>query len=123
MTQFLVFLLQVLSSYVGRGKYRNKRRRRGGFLYIRTPLGLLTLYQAHYANDFESKLTRHLNRLNRRTACGADIVHDHHTRGFFSKAFDPLSRAMLLLSFADEKAVNLAAGDSHRHHDRIGPHG
>src|ERR1700680_1025404 len=87
-----------------------------------TPPGLFALNQAHRAGDFKSKFTGCVDRLNRGSARGADIVHDHHARALLPEALDPLSRAVLLLAFADEKAVNLAAGNGHRHHDWIGAH-
>ena len=51
------------------------------------------------------------------------IFDNHHACAFLSKAFDPLARAMLLLRFADKKAIDFAAGHSHRHHHRVGSHG
>src|SRR5580700_9580503 len=82
-----------------------------------------TLDQAHHADDFKSKFAYRLDRLNCRRSRSADVIHDHDARTLLSKAFDPLSRAMLLLGFADEKAVNLAAGHGHGYHHGIGPHG
>ena len=41
----------------------------------------------------------------------------------FSKAFNPLSGAVLLFRFADKKTVNFAAGHGNGNDDRIGSHG
>src|ERR1700677_427706 len=113
----------MFAAHVRCGEYRHERRGRGGFLYIWTAFGLLALHQAHHTGDFKSKFTRYLDGLNRGRARRADIVHDHDPRPLFSKSFDPLSRAVLLFGFADEKAMDIAAGHSYRDHNRVGSHG
>src|ERR1700722_2507316 len=90
---------------------------------MRTPLGFFALDQAHHTGDFKSKFTRRFYRLDRGSTRGANIIDDHHPRAFFSKALDSLSCAVLFLGFADEEAVDLATGDGHSYHHRVGSHG
>src|SRR5580704_18367833 len=119
----LVLPSQMFFAHFGCSEYRNKWRGCGGLLYLRTPLRFFALYQAHHAGDFKSKFTCRLDRLNCGRSRGTDIIHDHDARAILSKAFDSLSRAMLLLGFADEKTVDFAAGHGYGHHQWISPHG
>src|ERR1700734_155807 len=109
----------MFAAHVRCGEYRHERGGRGGLLNIRTAFGLLALHQAHHTGDFKSKFTRYLDGLNRGSARREDMAHDDAPPPLCSKSLDPLSRAVLLFGFADEKAMDIAAGQSYRGHNRV----
>src|SRR5437016_11924781 len=113
----------MLLPYFGCGKDRDEVRGRGGFLYIRSTMGILALDEAHHANHFESEFTGRFDGLHGRGSGGANIVHDHHLRAFLAEAFDTLASTVLLLGLTHEEAVYGSAGDSDGDDDGVGAHG
>jgi hypothetical protein len=87
-----------------------KRRRRCSLIHARATVGFFAFHQAHHANDSESEFARGLDRLNRGSSSGANVIHNHHARAFFTKAFDPLAGTVLLLALPNQKTVDLSAG-------------
>ena len=108
--------------HIIRGEDRHERRWRSSLLHVRTAVGFFALYQAHHTDHFESELARGFDGLNGRSSGGANVVHDHHARALFAKAFDPLAGAVLLLGLPHQKAVDLSAGDSYGHDNRVCAH-
>src|SRR5258708_7365455 len=119
----LVGLQQVLSPDIAGGEYGNKRGRRGRLLDTRTPSRLLAYHQAQYAHHLKAEFPRRFDRLHGRGPGSANVVDNHYARAFFLETFNAPSGAVLLLGFANQKSVHVAAGDRNRYHDRIGPHG
>ncbi len=76
------------------GEQRNKRRRSGGFLDVGSAISLFALHQAHHSDDLETIFAGGLDRLNCRSAGGADIIDDHHPRRLSAKALDALAGAV-----------------------------
>src|SRR5450759_2819520 len=93
-------------AHVLRREDTDKLRRRRGLLDAGPSLRFFALHQAHRAGDVESELARGFDRLHRRRAGGADVVHDHHLRALFAEPFDALARAVRLLRFADQEPVD-----------------
>src|SRR5262249_35024137 len=54
---------------------------------------------------------------------GADVIDNDDFGALLAEAFDTLTSTVLLLGFADEEAVELAAGDGYSNDDRVGSHG
>lgn len=97
---------------IGR-KDRHELRRGRGSLNRGAPICFLALYQTHRTNHFESEFACGFDRLNRGSARGADIIHNHDWRPFFAKALDAPAGSVLFFAFANEKTMNAAA----RHRD------
>lgn len=114
---------QMLSAHVIRGKNRDEPRGLGRFFYVGPPLGFLTFHQAHDTHDFETEFSGGSDRLHGGRTRGANVVDDHDSGAFLPEAFDALAGAVLLLRFADEKAVERSRGNGDGHHDGVGPHG
>src|SRR5439155_25300316 len=106
----LFILENMLLPDIGRGKDRNKWRRERPLLPARTASRLLPLHQPHLAPHFKTKFARRLNRLDGRRTRGANVIHDHYPRPFFLVTFDPPPGTVLLLRFADQKSIHVAAG-------------
>src|SRR5581483_3901345 len=118
-----IILKDVFFANVGRGKNGNEGRGGSGFFNVRASFRFFPLDQAHHANDLESEFAGGFDGLNGRGARGADIVDNNDSRAFFSKAFDTLASAVLLLGFAYQKAAEITAEHRDRNHDRISSHG
>src|ERR1017187_353819 len=118
----IIRLQNVLGAHIARSKNRDEWRRRGGFLYARPSLLFLALHQAHRANHLESKFPGSLNRLHRGSARGTNVVDDHDARALRAKAFNALSRPMLLFRFTYEKTVQFATPHRDGNDDGIGSH-
>src|SRR5581483_11598092 len=110
-------------TYVIRSEHGNKSRWRRSLLHVDTATGFLPFNQAHYAHYFESEFAGSLNGLDGRTSGSTDIIHNHHARCFFAETFDPLTGAVLLLGFANQKSIQLTADHRYGNHNGIGTHG
>ena len=60
-------------------------------------MGILTLDQAHCADDFETEGAGRFDGIDRRSSRGADIVDDDDRRARLAEALDALSGSVLLL--------------------------
>src|ERR1019366_8628674 len=118
----IIPLQDVLGAHIARGKNRDEWGRRRGCLYARPSLGFLALYQTHHSNHLESKFPGSLNRLHRGSARGTNVVDDHDARALRAKAFNALSRPMLLFRLTYEKTVQFATHHRDRNDDGIGSH-
>src|SRR5512132_3633338 len=96
----------MLSPYIVCGEDRDERCGRGSFFNMRPSFGFLPLDQAHHGDHFESEFACRFYGLHSRTAGCADIVDNDDLRAALTKALNPLSGAVLLFRFADQKAVN-----------------
>src|SRR5215471_8590003 len=91
------------------GEDRDERRRSGRLLDILSALGLLSFNQAHHAYDLEPEFARRLDSLHSRGAGSANVIDDHDSSAFYTKAFNALSCAVLFLAFPNQKSIQLAA--------------
>src|SRR2546423_6676709 len=91
---------------VRRLKNGDKLHAGSGFLYGRASTGFFALHQAGHSGDLESKITGGLDRLNRRGAGGANVVHNHNTSALLAESFDSLPGSVLFLLLTYKKAVN-----------------
>src|SRR5580700_4841220 len=92
-------------------------------LYIWTAAGIFALDQAHGSDDFKTVFAGGFDGLDSGGSGGANIVDDHYPRAFFAEAFDAAAGAVLLLRFAHEEAIQIAAGYGTGYDDGIGAHG
>src|ERR1700758_1480287 len=107
----VIRLQNMLLTNIVRLEDRNERGRRRPFLDVGPASGLLAFHEAHRANDYESEITRCLNRLYGGCTSRADVIDNYYPRAFLAEAFNALTRAMLFLGFTHEEAVQLAARD------------
>src|ERR1700689_5505881 len=86
-------------------------------------MGVFALNQAHGSNDFKTIFAGGFDGLHRGGSSRTNVVHDHYPRAFFAEAFNAAAGAVLLLRFAHEEAVQIAAGYGNGYDDGIGTHG
>src|SRR5579872_1296067 len=119
----VVVLQHMLFAHVTRGENRDERGGRGSLFYIRASIGFFALDQTHHANDIESELACRFDRLDGGGPGRADVVDDDDAGTLLAKALDALSGAVLLLSLANQKSIQLTADYGHGDDDGISAHG
>src|SRR5438270_10717650 len=97
---------QMRGLYIIRRKYTDEWRRRCDLFHRRPTASFETLNQTSDAHDVEAEFARRFNGLDRRSAGGTDVIHDHHAGAFFLKALYAATHAMGLLCFAHKKTMN-----------------
>src|SRR6476469_1436487 len=97
------------SLHVIRSKHADEWRGSGGLLHRGTATSFQSFNQAGHTDNVEAEFPRCFNRLDRRPAGGADIIHNDHARAFFLKAFYPATHTMGFFCFAHQKTMDWSA--------------
>ena len=72
-------------------------------------VGFFAFHDANDSGNCHAGFASGFNRVDGRSAGGADVVDDHHARAFAAEAFDAASGAVRLFCFAHQEAVDAAA--------------